>query len=46
MGYALAQPAGTKPAGVKPSYGMDDDDEITSEHRLPLVAAEKPATPK
>jgi len=46
MGYALAQPGGMPPAGVKPSYGMDDDEEITSEHRLPLVAADKPASPK
>jgi hypothetical protein len=47
MGYALAQPVGMQPLGaVKPSYGMDDDEEITSEHRLPLVTNEKPATPK
>ena len=31
MGYALAQPA---PMKVKPSYGMDDDEEVTSEHHL------------
>ena len=31
MGYALAK------SNVKPSYGMgDDDDEVTSEHRVPL----------
>lgn len=36
MGYALVQSPGT-PA-VKPSYGMDrDDEEITSEHRLPAA---------
>jgi hypothetical protein len=47
MGYALAQPAaGMKLGGVKPSYGMDDDEEITSEHRLPLVSDNKPATTK
>jgi hypothetical protein len=46
MGYALAQPPAMKVGGVKPSYGMDDDEEITSEHRLPLVTAAKPATPK
>lgn len=47
MGYALVQPAGMIPAGgVKPSYGMDDDEEITSEHRLPVAATAKPATPK
>jgi hypothetical protein len=40
MGYALAQPGGMAP--VKPSYGMDDDEEITSEHRLPVVTAQKP----
>jgi hypothetical protein len=31
MGYALAQPS-MKPAGIKPSYG--DDDEVTSEHHI------------
>lgn len=36
MGYALAQPGAMKPPAVKPSYGMDDD-EITSEHRSPVV---------
>ncbi len=44
MGYALTQPGGMAP--VKPSYGMDDDEEITSEHRLPVVTAQKPASPK
>jgi hypothetical protein len=38
MGYALAQPGTMKAAGVKPSYGMADDEEITSEHRLPVVS--------
>ena len=46
MGYALAKPGGMAPAGVKPSYGMNDDEEITSEHRLPVVTAQKPATSK
>ncbi len=45
MGYALAQPATLSTGGVKPSYGMDDDEEITSEHRLPLVTTATPATP-
>jgi hypothetical protein len=27
---------------IKPSYGLDDDEEITSEHRLPVVTAAKP----
>jgi hypothetical protein len=39
MGYALAQPGGMSAPVIKPSYGMDDDEEITSEHRLPLTAS-------
>ena len=44
MGYALGKsPA---PGAVKPNYGMDrDDEEITSEHRLPAAAAAKLASP-
>lgn len=38
MGYALAQPGGMTVPVIKPSYGMDDDEEVTSEHRLPLPA--------
>ena len=36
MGYALAKPSGMNAPVVKPSYGMNDDEEVTSEHRLPL----------
>ncbi len=36
MGYALAQPGAMNVPPVKPSYGMDDDEEVTSEHRLPV----------
>jgi hypothetical protein len=39
MGYALAQPMDA----VKPSYGIDEDEEITSERRLPVAQAS--ATP-
>jgi hypothetical protein len=35
MGYALVQPLGMNVPPVKPSYGMNDDEEVTSEHRLP-----------
>jgi hypothetical protein len=42
MGYALAQPGAMKAGAIKPSYGLDDDEEITSEHRLPVVTAAKP----
>ena len=45
MGYALAKsPA---PGGVKPSYGMDrEDEEITSEHRVPTAGVvPKPTAP-
>ena len=45
MGYALSKsPA---PGAVKPSYGMDrDDEEITSEHRIPIAGVvPKPTTP-
>jgi hypothetical protein len=36
MGYALSQ--SPKPDAVKPNYGMDRDEEITSEHRIPAGA--------
>jgi hypothetical protein len=39
MGYALAQPS---LGAVKPSYGLSDDEEVTSEHRSPLVTSVKP----
>jgi hypothetical protein len=42
MGYAIAQPPMPMDA-VKPSYGMDQDEEITSERRLPVAAATAPA---
>jgi hypothetical protein len=46
MGYALAQ--SPKPSAVKPSYGMGrDDEEITSEHRIPVGGVvPKPANPE
>lgn len=34
MGYALAQPTGLNIPPVKPSYGLDDDEEVTSEHHI------------
>jgi hypothetical protein len=44
MGYALARPSAMAAPLVKPRYGMHDDEEITSEHRLPVSAsAIKPA---
>ena len=44
MGYALAQPG---IGALKPSYGLNDDEEVTSEHRLPstLGAAKPPVAP-
>ena len=38
MGYALARPSAMAQANVKPHYGLDEDDEITSEHRVPIPA--------
>lgn len=42
MGYALAQPGALRtPPLVKPKYGMDDDEEVTSEHMI----VTKPGSP-
>ena len=46
MGYALAQ--SPTPGVVKPSYGMEgEDEEVTSEHRIPIAGVvPKPVTPE
>jgi hypothetical protein len=43
MGYVAPSP---KPGGVKPSYGLEgEDEEVTSEHRIPIAGVvPKPAT--
>ena len=42
MGYELARPSLMAQANVKPTYGLDEDDEITSEHRIPGPAKPPP----
>ncbi len=40
MGYALSQPPAL--GGIKPSYGMNDDEEVTSEHQIASKVAQQP----
>ena len=38
MGYALAQPGSMRTGSIKPSYGMNDDEDVTSEHQISKIA--------